>query len=270
MIIRDLPFKNSVAFRLVAMPSNNQATVYIGNLDERVDERLLYEIMVQAGPVLNVHIPRDKETKRHKGYAFAEYGSVESAQYALSLFSGLVTLYSRPVHFGFAYGGKIPQAPEVANIEDIVVGGEKSPPLNPETEKLFYRLPSLNEQRSRLMEDSGQITPPGVGDVKSYRPPSCSHTRSIEHNRLTTAGLPLMTGLMVQWRLGDMLLQAVLQTHLQAVACFACVLSRSAIKQHVFCASGDYAFNGRKLSTGLCAYVPDPRKTFVGSLFARS
>ena len=37
---------------------NQEATVYVGNLDIKVDEELLAELMAQAGPVRNVHIPR--------------------------------------------------------------------------------------------------------------------------------------------------------------------------------------------------------------------
>lgn len=39
---------------------NQDATAYCGGLDERVTEELLWELMLQAGPVVNVHIPRDK------------------------------------------------------------------------------------------------------------------------------------------------------------------------------------------------------------------
>lgn len=96
-----------------SMPGHSEATVYIGNLDDRVDERLLYEIMVQAGPLVEVYIPRDKETSRHKGYAFAEFTSEKSAQYALSLFSGLLSLYKRPVRLAIS-GSDRPAAPAQA------------------------------------------------------------------------------------------------------------------------------------------------------------
>lgn len=64
-----------------------------------MDERVLYEIMVQAGPLVDVYLPRDKETKRHKGYGFAEYTSEISAQYAVNLFSGLVYLQKKLLRF---------------------------------------------------------------------------------------------------------------------------------------------------------------------------
>ncbi|WOH12480.1 hypothetical protein DCAR_0831984 [Daucus carota subsp. sativus] len=85
--------------------SGNQArsrTVYIGNLDERVTDRVLYDILIQAGRVVDLIIPKDRETDRPKGFAFAEYESEEIADYAIRLFSGLVTLYNRTLRFGFS------------------------------------------------------------------------------------------------------------------------------------------------------------------------
>ncbi|KAM7511482.1 hypothetical protein LguiB_010357 [Lonicera macranthoides] len=81
------------------MSTNPPCTVYIGNLDERVNDRVLYDILIQAGRVVDLYIPRDKETERPKGFAFAEYETEEIADYAVRLFSGLVTLYNRTLKF---------------------------------------------------------------------------------------------------------------------------------------------------------------------------
>ncbi|XP_015693038.1 RNA-binding protein 7 isoform X2 [Oryza brachyantha] len=84
------------------MPRNPGCTVFIGNLDEKVPERVLYEILIQVGRVVDLHIPRDKETSRSKGYAFAEYETEEIAQYAVKLFSGLVHLHNRTLRFAIS------------------------------------------------------------------------------------------------------------------------------------------------------------------------
>lgn len=73
--------------------------MYTGNLDERVTDRVLYDILIQAGRVVELYIPRDRETDKPKGFAFAEYESEEIANYAVRLFSGLVTLYNRTLRF---------------------------------------------------------------------------------------------------------------------------------------------------------------------------
>ncbi|CAN1309716.1 Splicing factor 3B subunit 4, partial [Linum perenne] len=82
---------------------------FAGNLDERVSNRVLYDILIQAGRVVDLHIPRDRETDKPKGYAFAEYESEEVAEYAVKLFSGLVTLYNRTLRFKISGQDKPPQ-----------------------------------------------------------------------------------------------------------------------------------------------------------------
>ncbi|OWM67546.1 spliceosome-associated protein 49 [Punica granatum] len=84
------------------MSGNRERTMFIGNLDERVSERALYDICIQAGRVVNLYIPRDRETDRPKGIAFAEYESEEIAEYAVKLFSGLITLYNRTLRFAIS------------------------------------------------------------------------------------------------------------------------------------------------------------------------
>lgn len=68
-----------------------------------MSDRVLYDILIQAGRVVDLHIPRDKETDRPKGYAFAEYETEEIAEYAVRLFSGLVTLYNRTLKFAVIF-----------------------------------------------------------------------------------------------------------------------------------------------------------------------
>ena len=73
-----------------------------------MSDRVLYDILIQAGRVVDLYIPRDKETDKPKGFAFAEYESAEVADYAVRLFSGLVSLYNRTLKVAvcpcFTYG----------------------------------------------------------------------------------------------------------------------------------------------------------------------
>ncbi|KAL3515917.1 hypothetical protein ACH5RR_022819 [Cinchona calisaya] len=82
--------------------NNDSCTVYVGNLDEKVKERVIYDILIQAGRLANLYIPKDKETDKPRGFAFAEYETEEAAEYAVKLFSGLVTLYNRTLKFSIA------------------------------------------------------------------------------------------------------------------------------------------------------------------------
>lgn len=52
--------------------------------------------------MVDLYIPRDKETDKPKGFAFAEYETEEIADYAIRLFSGLVTLYNRTLKFAIS------------------------------------------------------------------------------------------------------------------------------------------------------------------------
>ncbi|RVW26612.1 Splicing factor 3B subunit 4 [Vitis vinifera] len=61
---------------------NQDATAYVGNLDPQVTEELLWELFVQAGPVVNVYVPKDRVTNLHQGYGFVEFRSEEDADYA--------------------------------------------------------------------------------------------------------------------------------------------------------------------------------------------
>ncbi|KAG9401961.1 DNA independent RNA polymerase I transcription factor [Aphanomyces cochlioides] len=73
---------------------NQDATVYVGNLDEKVTEELLWELMLQAGVVVNVHIPRDKVTSKHGGYGFVEFRTEEDAEYATKVMN-MIQLFNK-------------------------------------------------------------------------------------------------------------------------------------------------------------------------------
>ncbi len=79
-----------------ALGRNQLASVYVGNLEERVSEGLLFELMVQAGPVVNVHIPRDRLTHSHQGYGFCEFATEADAEYAVKVLAG-IKVFGKPV-----------------------------------------------------------------------------------------------------------------------------------------------------------------------------
>ena len=60
-------------------------TLWCGSLSEKVDERILYELFLNAGPLEKVTIPRDKETGRQKTFAFILFSHPESVKYAVIL-----------------------------------------------------------------------------------------------------------------------------------------------------------------------------------------
>lgn len=99
---------------------NQEATIYIGNLDDRCSESLVWELMLQAGPVgkfikkkerkktrnnhvdsyniklVNVHLPKDRVTQTHQSYGFVEFLTEEDADYAIKIMNQ-VRLYGKPI-----------------------------------------------------------------------------------------------------------------------------------------------------------------------------
>ncbi|VFQ99922.1 unnamed protein product [Cuscuta campestris] len=75
---------------------NQDATAYVGNLDPQVTDELLWELFVQAGPVVNVYVPKDRVTGAHQGYGFAEFRSEEDADYAIKVLN-MIKLYGKPI-----------------------------------------------------------------------------------------------------------------------------------------------------------------------------
>ncbi|CAB4006312.1 splicing factor 3B subunit 4 [Paramuricea clavata] len=75
---------------------NQDATIYVGGLDEKVSETLLWELFLQAGPVVNVHMPKDRITQLHQGYGFVEFLGEEDADYAIKVMN-MIKVYGKPV-----------------------------------------------------------------------------------------------------------------------------------------------------------------------------
>eukprot|EP00922_Rhytidocystis_sp_ex-Travisia-forbesii_P018400 GHVS01027328.1.p1 GENE.GHVS01027328.1~~GHVS01027328.1.p1 ORF type:complete len:337 (+),score=42.09 GHVS01027328.1:1324-2334(+) len=75
---------------------NQEATLYVGNLDLRVDEELLAELFAQCGPLRNVHIPRDKVTSSHSSYGFVEYENELDGDYALKIMN-MIKVFGKPL-----------------------------------------------------------------------------------------------------------------------------------------------------------------------------
>jgi len=175
--------------RLVAkMPGNPLCTLFIGNLDDKVDEKVLYEIMIQAGPLIDLYIPRDKETTRHKGYAFAEYETEEIAQYAVKLFSGLVSLHNRSVRFAISGQDKSPQTQTAVSMSPSQRLPIQSPTVSGK-QMLPPSLPSpLQVNSSRHLSHHSPVSsyPPAYNNLgatkNGYNLEKFSHSQSFDNN----------------------------------------------------------------------------------------
>lgn len=68
----------------------------MGNLDQLVTVKLLWELFMQVAPVVHVHIPRDRITQIHNGYAFIQFNEEYDAQYAVNVMNG-IKLFGKPL-----------------------------------------------------------------------------------------------------------------------------------------------------------------------------
>ncbi|CAO3569811.1 unnamed protein product [Mortierella alpina] len=84
---------------------NQDATVYVGNLDDRCTDALVWELMAQAGPIVNVHLPKDRVTQMHQNYGFCEYVSEDDADYACKILNQ-VKLFGKPLRINKATSDK--------------------------------------------------------------------------------------------------------------------------------------------------------------------
>lgn len=85
-------------------------SVYVGNLPNSVSlsdmEELLYELFLQAGPLVGVSVPTlDKERKnQHRGCAFVEFQHQVSVNYAIDLLNQ-ISLYGFPMKVSYMTTG---------------------------------------------------------------------------------------------------------------------------------------------------------------------
>ncbi|XP_037533376.1 RNA-binding protein 7 [Nematolebias whitei] len=96
-------------------------TLFIRNIDTRVTEELLFELFLQAGPLVRTKIPKDTEGKQ-KSFGFAVYKHEVSVPYAMQLLNG-TCLFGRNLQVQFRTGSSHSSSP--GNSQN------SSPPNNP-------------------------------------------------------------------------------------------------------------------------------------------
>ena len=63
-------------------------SLYVGNLPYAISEQTLTELFAQAGTVVGVRLPIERDTGQPRGFGFVEMGSDEEAQTAIRMFDG--------------------------------------------------------------------------------------------------------------------------------------------------------------------------------------
>ena len=79
-------------------------TLYVGGLDERVEESELQAAFIAFGEIVEVEVAREAGTGAHKGYGFVTYEAGEDAEAAVENMNHS-EMYGRVLRVGFARGG---------------------------------------------------------------------------------------------------------------------------------------------------------------------
>ncbi|KAL3071811.1 hypothetical protein niasHS_016910 [Heterodera schachtii] len=83
----------------MAQETEENATIYVWGLDEKVTEAILWELFVNAGPLTNVNMPKDRITGTHQGFGFVEFMSEEDADYAIKIMNMIKLFGKRSKNF---------------------------------------------------------------------------------------------------------------------------------------------------------------------------
>ena len=75
---------------------NPECTCFIGSMDVKVTDELLWELGTQVGPVSSVYVPKDRVSGGSQGYGFIEFKSPKDAVYATKVLN-MIKLYGKPI-----------------------------------------------------------------------------------------------------------------------------------------------------------------------------
>lgn len=64
-------------------PDNLILVFFSGGLAEEVDEKVLHAAFIPFGEIVDVQIPLDYESEKHRGFAFIEFETSEDAAAAI-------------------------------------------------------------------------------------------------------------------------------------------------------------------------------------------
>ncbi|XP_073968505.1 peptidylprolyl isomerase cyclophilin-33 isoform X1 [Rhodnius prolixus] len=88
------------------MGSSTKRTIYVGGLADEVDEEILRSAFLAFGEIIDIQIPLDYQTEKHRGFAFIEYEFAEDAAAAIDNMNDS-ELFGRTVRVNLAKPQKI-------------------------------------------------------------------------------------------------------------------------------------------------------------------
>ncbi|XP_015505077.1 RNA-binding protein 7 [Parus major] len=161
-------------------------TLFVGNLDPKVTEELIFELFHQAGPVITVKIPKDRDG-RPKQFAFVNFKHEESVPYGLRLLNG-IKLYGRPMRIQFRSGSSHAAQDINPSCSQLGAAGTNPPgmPHPASNSSRYERVPdsmaspgfSSSLQRQAVMNSAARQQPQFGGKYEQlgFAPPGYSHS----------------------------------------------------------------------------------------------
>ena len=114
-----------------ALELYTKAAELVARVDpEACTEELLWELFLQAGPIANVHIPKDKVTNTHQGFGFVEFKTEEDSDYAIKIMQ-MIKLHGQPLRLNKKASGEV----RIAEVGANLFLGNLDPDVD---EKLLY------------------------------------------------------------------------------------------------------------------------------------
>lgn len=81
--------------------SNDKRTIYVGGLADEVTDKLLSDAFIAFGDLVDIQMPVDYESQKHRGFAFIEFESSEDAAAAVDNMND-AELYGRTIRVNVA------------------------------------------------------------------------------------------------------------------------------------------------------------------------
>ncbi|KAK2508215.1 hypothetical protein MC885_021136 [Smutsia gigantea] len=146
-------------------------TLFVGNLETKVTEELLFELFHQAGPVIKVKIPKDKDGKP-KQFAFVNFKHEVSVPYAMNLLNG-IKLFGRPIKIQFRSGSSHASQDVSLSYPQHYVGNSSPTSTSPSSIQMNSVL--------RQMPYGGKFGSPHL-DQSGFSPSVQSHNHTFNHS----------------------------------------------------------------------------------------
>ncbi|GMR31025.1 hypothetical protein PMAYCL1PPCAC_01220, partial [Pristionchus mayeri] len=107
-------------------PVDRQRSVFVGNISYDVTEEQLRDVFSKAGTVVHLRLVHDRETGKPKGYGFAEFSDVKSAELAIRNLNGH-ELNGRALRVDSAAGDQNRMGGDGEHGNVVVMAPEESP-----------------------------------------------------------------------------------------------------------------------------------------------